>query len=157
MSLHNYIAKVWQKIGDFFKKLGGGAKKALDVGHEVVERIKNFVDSEGIDVLTEIIPGTLDDNIKDGVRAFLSRLLLIIDSLSGEQQQEVIADDQRLKAVIKKINALPDDVKKIFTHGIASHITEQVSAHVGDPVSWSDIQGLQEFVYKEKAEQAAKV
>lgn len=75
MSVGTFIAKIWQGIKNFFKKIPKEAKNAIHIGVVVVDKIKSVVDNPGIDILTAIIPGELDDKVKDKLREVLPKIL----------------------------------------------------------------------------------
>lgn len=71
-----FIRKIIQALKDLFHKLPEEAKNAIHIGVVVVEKIKTFVDSPAVDVLTAIIPGTIDDAIKTKLREALPKILM---------------------------------------------------------------------------------
>lgn len=75
MSLGSFIKKIWEGLKAHFKRLPQDAKNAIHIGVIVVEKIKVFVDNPAVDILTALIPGDIDDKIKDKLREFLPKIL----------------------------------------------------------------------------------
>lgn len=59
-----FVASLWPKVP---KEL----QEKVSIVIRVVENIKNFVDSPAADFLTTVIPGDVDDKIKDWLRKVL--------------------------------------------------------------------------------------
>lgn len=70
----NFLIKLWKKVPDELKV-------TLSNIVDIVERIKTFIDSPGIDLITEAIPGNADDEAVKWLRKTLgdviSRLKLL--------------------------------------------------------------------------------
>lgn len=73
----SFTAKAYKKIPDELKE-----KVSLAV--VIVENIKKFIDSPVADAITAIIPGTVDDQIKEKLRVFLPVLLDKYNALNQE-------------------------------------------------------------------------
>ncbi|HMI03745.1 MAG TPA: hypothetical protein VK541_14775 [Pedobacter sp.] len=58
-----------------FNKIPDELRNQLQVIIQVVENIKQFVDSPGADILTSLIPGTADDKLKEWLRKVLPEIL----------------------------------------------------------------------------------
>lgn len=94
----NFLIKLWKKVPD-------DLKVTLANIVEIVERIKHFVDSPAVDLITEAIPGNADD----AAVAWLRRLL-------GE--------------VISKLNLLDRPTPEYTSsdlHNIATLLTQEVT------------------------------
>jgi hypothetical protein len=75
MSLTTFLTKIWAGIKNLFDGFPSELKIAIHIGVIVTEAIKTFVDSPEADVLTAIIPGSIDDDIKNLLRAKLPAIL----------------------------------------------------------------------------------
>lgn len=64
----SFVAKLWKKVPDELQE-----KVSLAV--KIVEAIKVWVESPTADILTAIIPGDLDDKLKDWLRLILPVIL----------------------------------------------------------------------------------
>jgi len=69
MSLSSFLSKIWSQIKALFDGIPAELKTAIHIGVEVTEKIKTFVDSPAADILTAIIPGDIDDEVKNWLRA----------------------------------------------------------------------------------------
>lgn len=75
MSVGSFLKKIWQGLKNLFKNLPKEAKNAIHIGVVIVDKIKVFVDNPAVDILTALIPGDIDDKIKDKLREFLPKIL----------------------------------------------------------------------------------
>ncbi len=76
MAKHKTVfGKMFGWVGDLFDKLPKTEKGAIHIGVGIVENIKNVVDTKAVDLLTLIVPGELDDKIKDILRKRLPAIL----------------------------------------------------------------------------------
>jgi len=76
-------------------------KKYLPKGIELVEKVKTFIDSPTADVITLIIPGSWDDNLKNIARAFLPKMLLTLRNWN--ELAHITDENEKLKAIILEI------------------------------------------------------
>ena len=104
--------KLLLKIKAFIAKLFETVKEYLPVGIDVTNRFKKFIDSPYADMITALIPGTLDDAAKVWLRA---NLQAIIDSFGG----------------IQTIISLPKPAKNQVFLGIAATINHGLTNEVG--------------------------
>lgn len=61
----DFVASLWPRVP---KEL----QEKVSIVIRVVENIKNFVDSPAADFITTVIPGDVDDKVKDWLRKVLS-------------------------------------------------------------------------------------
>jgi len=143
MSLGKFLRKLWLGISNLFKKIDKEVKEIVPVAIGIIENIKKITDTHIGDVITAIIPGDLDDKIHDQLKEFLPKaimnLTLIGDIAAIEDPNE------KLKAILAKINVSPDDTKKVFYHGLASLVLERLADGKFD---WSDATAVAEYYYQ---------
>jgi hypothetical protein len=150
MSLKSFITKIWGEVETLFNGMPTAMQTAIHIGVIVTENIKNFVDSPAADVLTAIIPGDIDDEIKDWLRAKLPAVLTelkLADSCSG------LTDPQQITAcAIKVLQGLGGDLQSSFLHSLSIFIA-QIAAD--GKLTWSDgvtvLQWYYQNVYKAAA------
>lgn len=65
MSLKTFLQKILDHIKDLFTNIPSETAMALKIGITITENIKTFINSQTADVLTAIIPGDIDDKIKE--------------------------------------------------------------------------------------------
>ena len=143
MSVKTFIAKIWTAVKSLFDGIPAEMKTAIHIGVAVTENIKNFVDSPAADVLTAIIPGDIDDDIKDWLRAKLPTVLTelkLADSCSGLSDPTEITD-----CAIKVLQGLDGDVKSASLHSLSIFIA-QVAAN--GQLTWSDGVTILEWYYQ---------
>lgn len=75
MSFKKFIQSIWSSLRNFFDGLEPKAKDAIAIGVKVVDNIKLIFDTPVPDVITAIIPGNIDDKIKDAIRAALPTIV----------------------------------------------------------------------------------
>lgn len=133
MSLQSFLSKIWGQIKALFDGIPADVKTAIHIGVTITQNIKNFVDSPVADVLTTIIPGDIDDEIKNWLRAKLPSILTelkLADSCSG------LTDPSAITAcAIKVLQGLDGDVKSAFLHNL-SILISQVAAD--GKLTWGD-------------------
>lgn len=95
------------KIKLFIMKLFASVETFIPIGIEVVNKLKIFIDSPTADIITAIIPGTVDDNVKIWLRAWLP---IILGKFGG------------LETIIK----LPVDAQNFIYLGIATEINKGI-------------------------------
>lgn len=143
MSLFSFLTKVWDEVKSLFGGLPAELKIAVDVGVKVTEGLKTFVDSPEADILTAIIPGTLDDDLKALLRKYIPEVLTelkLVDATLGLTDPNAIT-----AAAIKVIQSLDPSISNAFLHNI-SILVAQVSAD--GKLSWSDGVYILEWYYK---------
>jgi len=143
MSLKSFISKIWTRIESLFDGFPVELKTAVHIGVIVTENIKNFVDSPVADILTAIIPGDIDDDIKTWLRAKLPEVLTelkLADSSSG------LTDSTQITAcAVKVIQGLAGDVKSAFLHNLSIFIAQIAS---NGKLTWSDGVSILEWYYQ---------
>lgn len=143
MSLTSFLSKIWSEIKNLFAGIPAELKTAIHIGVIVTENIKTFVDSPAADVLTAIIPGDADDEIKDLLRAKLPEILTelkLADSCGS-----LTGPTQITECAVKVLQGLDGDVQSAFLHSL-SILVAQVAAN--GKLTWSDGVYLLEWYYQ---------
>ncbi|WP_426671256.1 hypothetical protein ACPPVU_08475 [Mucilaginibacter sp. McL0603] len=150
MSLQTFLTKIWNQVKELFNGIPAELKTAIHIGVLITENLKNFVDSPAADVLTAIIPGDIDDEIKTLLRAKLPAILTelkLADSCSG------LADPAAITAcAVKVLQDLDGDIKSAFLHNL-SILVSQVAAD--GKLTWSDGVYILEWYYQHEFKTAA--
>jgi len=150
------MKKLLQKIAEWIKKLFGNLlpelQKAISVGVTITEAIKNFDTANPIvaDILTTIIPGDLDDNIKAKIREELPKIVVelkLVDATLGLKDPNDI-----MLAAVKVIQQLDGDYSSAFLHSL-SILIAQVAAD--GKLTWQDAIYLAEWFYDNQVKKAA--
>jgi hypothetical protein len=143
MSLKNFLRHLWHSIKNLFDKVEAEVKKDVVVAITVVQQIKSVVDSPVADVITAMIPGELDDQIKQQLRVLLPKLIL---ELTLVQSVANIEDENaQLQAILDKLKLSGDDAKNAFYHSLASLILQKLS---DGKLSWTDAVAISEYYYQ---------
>lgn len=133
MSLQTFLSKIWNQVKALFDGIPAELKIAIHVGVIVTENIKNFVDSPAADVLTTLIPGDVDDKIKNWLRA---KLPAILTELKLAESCSSLTDPNEITAcAVKVLQELDGDIKSAFLHNLSILIV-QVAAD--GKLIWSD-------------------
>lgn len=133
MSLASFLSKIWDHLKQLFVSLPQELKTAIHIGVTVTTEINNFVESPGADVLTSIIPGDVDDKIKDALRAKLPQILA---ELKLADQCAGLTDPNEITAcAIKVLQSLDGDIKSSFLHSLSILIAQVAS---DGKLTWSD-------------------
>ena len=150
MSLKTFIAKIWADVKTLFEGIPDEMKTAIHIGVVITENIKNFADSPAVDILTAIIPGDIDDEIKNWLRAKLPTILTelkLADSCGG------LTDPLQITAcAIKVLQGLSGDVKSVFLHNLSIFIAQTAS---GGKLTWADGVSILEWYYQNEYKTAA--
>lgn len=143
MSLKTILAKIWATIKSLFDGMPANLKTAIHIGVAVTENVKKFVDSPAADVLTAIIPGDIDDQIKALLR---SKLPAILTELKLADNCAGLTDPSAITAcAINVLQGLDGDIKSAFLHNL-SILVAQVAAD--GELTWSDGVYLLEWYYQ---------
>ena len=150
MSLTTFLTRIWNEIKTLFAGFPSQLKTAIHIGAQVTENIKTFVDSPAADVLTAIIPGDIDDEIKNWLRA---KLPVILTELKLADSCGNLTDPSEITAcAVKILQDLDGDTKSAFLHNI-SILVAQVAAD--GKLSWSDGVYLLQWYYDHEFKSAA--
>ena len=143
MSLESFLSKIWNEIKSLFTGMPAELQTAIHIGVIVTENVKNFVDSPAADVLTALIPGDADDELKDLLRTKLPAILTelkLADSCSG------VTDPSQITAcAVKVLQGLDGDVQSAFLHSL-SVLVAQVAAD--GKLTWGDGVYLLQWYYQ---------
>lgn len=143
MSLGKFLKKIWTGIKKLFDGLTPKLQSAIHIGVTIVEKIKNFVAGPGADVLTIIIPGDLDDKIKEKLREMLPKIfteLKLVEQCAGETDPNKIVE-----CGINTLQQISGDFQSAFLHDL-SILIAQVAAD--GKLTWSDAVFILEWYYK---------
>lgn len=143
MSLKNFLRHLWQSIKNLFDKVENEVKKDVVIAISVVQQIKTVVDSPVADVVTALIPGDVDDLIKEQLRQWLPKIILqlaLVQSISNIEDENA-----QLQAILDKIKLSSDETKSAFYHSLASLILQKLS---DGKLSWTDAVAISEYYYQ---------
>lgn len=149
MSLQTFLNKIWTEIKSLFAGMPSELQTAIHIGVLVTQNIKNFVDSPAADVLTAIIPGDIDDEIKNWLRAKLPEILTelkLADSCSGLTNPTDIT-----ACAIKVLQGLDGDIQSAFFHNLSVLVAEVAA---DGKLTWSDGVYLLQWYYKNEYQAA---
>ncbi|HTI58422.1 hypothetical protein [Mucilaginibacter sp.] len=150
MSLKSFLSKIWAEVKRLFEGIPSELKTAIKIGVLVTENIKKFTDSPAADVLTAIIPGDIDDRVKDLLRAKLPAILAelkLADSCAGLTDPADITS-----CAIKVLQGIGGDPQSAFLHNLAILVAEVAA---DGKLSWGDGVYLLEWYYKHEYKPAA--
>lgn len=143
MSLTTFLSKIWAEVKGLFNNISPELKTAINIGVIVTQNIKSFVDSPAADILTAIIPGELDDDLKILLRAKLPEILTelkLADSCGS------LTDPAEITAcAVKVLQALDGDISSSFLHSLSILVAEVAS---DGKLTWSDGVYLLEWYYQ---------
>jgi len=144
MSLQTFLSKIWDEIEALFSGMPAGLKTAIHIGVIVTENLKNFVDSPAADILTALIPGDADDELKDLLRA---KLPTILTELKLADSCGSLTDPAQITAcAVKVLQDLDGDIQSAFLHNL-SVLIAQVAAD--GKLSWGDGVYLLQWYYQQ--------
>jgi len=142
------LKKFFRKIGQFFEKLFKGLlpdlKKAIHIGVIVTNAIKEFdlANAGTVDIITKLIPGELDDKIKDKIREelpmIMTQLQLVDNTMMLTNKDEIVA------SAVKTLQQLSGDYRSAFLNSL-SIIVAQVASD--GKLDWNDAKYLLSWYY----------
>ncbi|MES2620178.1 MAG: hypothetical protein V4615_04930 [Bacteroidota bacterium] len=142
MSLKSFFKRVLASIKKAFESLAPEFKQAVHIGVLVVDNMKKFVESPAADVITALIPGTVDDLVKERLRQFLPKIM--IEMKLAEQCAGLTDPNEIVACAVKTLQQIGDDwiansAKKNFYNSIAVLIGEVAS---DGKLTWDDMQWI---------------
>ncbi|MDO3624733.1 hypothetical protein [Mucilaginibacter sp. BT774] len=150
MSLSSFLTKIPNQIKALFDGIPAELKTAVHIGVEVTESIKTFVDLPAADILTAIIPGDIDDEVKNWLR---TKLPIILTELKLADSCWQLTDPSEITAcAVKVLQGLDGSVKSAFLHNL-SILMVQVAAD--GKLTWSDGVYILEWYYTHEFKAAA--
>lgn len=145
------MKKLLKKIGEWIKRLFIGInpvlQKAVSIGADVAEAVKNFdtVNPIVADIITALIPGTVDDMVKSRLREYLPKIAVQLRLVQATQGLK--DPNQIMLAAVKVIQQMDGDYKSAFLHNL-SIMAAQVASD--GKLDWSDAVYLLEWYYQNK-------
>lgn len=150
MSLKTFLTKIWAGIRSLFEKIPANLKTAIHIGVLITENVKKFTDSPVADVLTVLIPGDIDDKIKEILR---KQLPVILTELKLSDECAGLTDPAEITAcAVRVLQTMDVDIQSAFLHNL-SILVAQVAAD--GQLSWSDGVYLLEWYYQHHYKNAA--
>jgi hypothetical protein len=150
MSLQTLLTKIWNEIKTLFNGIPAELKTAIHIGVVITENIKTFVDSPGADILTAIIPGDIDDEIKDWLRA---KLPAVLTELKLADSCGNLTDPLQItQCAVSVLQGLDGDIKSAFLHNLSIFIA-QIAAN--GKLTWGDGVLILEWYYQNEYKTAA--
>jgi hypothetical protein len=142
MPLFKFIGHFFDNV---FKKVKNVAEKEIVFAVKVADNIKEFdvKHPEAADILTAIIPGTVDDALKQKAREALPKILLELNI--AKECVELQNTDLFVKCAIEKLSTFEPKIKGLMLHNIAILLTD---AFADGKVTISEITGVIEAVYQ---------
>jgi hypothetical protein len=145
MSLKSFLNRILDHIKSLFNTIPNEIATALKIGISVTENIKNFVNSPAADVLTAIIPGDLDNTIKEKLQ--LSIPVILTELKPIESSLKLTKPNDIASAAIETITAMDKNIRCGVLHQLSILITQKVA---DGKLSWSDGVYLSQWYYEHK-------
>jgi len=143
MSLKSFLSKICGEVKSLFDGIPDELKIAIHISVIITENIKSFVDSPAADILTAIIPGDLDDELINLLRA---KLPAILTELKLADSCGSLTDPSQITScAVSVLQGLDGDIKSAFLHNL-SILIAQVAANGN--LTWSDGVYILEWYYQ---------
>jgi hypothetical protein len=150
MSLQSFLTKIWNQIKALFDGIPAELKTAIRIGVEVTENIKTFVDSPAADILTAIIPGDIDDEVKNWLRA---KLPIILTELKLADSCGQLTDPAEITAcAVRVLQSLDKNTQSAFLHSLSILVAQVAS---DGKLTWSDGVYILQWYYEHEFKTAA--
>lgn len=154
MSLKTFLHNIWASISHLFGGLAAEAKVAIHYAAIITDAIKNFdtAHPEVADILTAIIPGNVDELIKQKLRAALPKIVVelrLVDATLGLTDPNEI-----MLAAVKVIQGLTGSVRSSFLNSLSTLIAEVTA---DGKLDWNDAAYIEKWFYDHEYEAAPVV
>lgn len=147
MSLKTIINAIGKFFSKIWKSLSPTLKNAVHIGVTITEAIKNYdaANPGTIDLLTKIIPGDLDDKLKEKIRTNLPdvmlQLRLVDTSLNLTDPAEIVA------AAIDMLNKMGGIYRKQALNDLSIAIANVAA---DGKLNWDDAVYILKYYYDHK-------
>ena len=144
MKIPSWLTNIWKAIQSLFNGIPSELKSAIHIGVVVTENIKTFVESPAADILTAIIPGNVDDGIKNLLRANIPDILTklkLVDECAKSTPEEITA------CAVKHLQEVTGNLRGVFLHNL-SVLIAQVAAD--GKLTWQDGAYIMEWYYQHR-------
>jgi len=131
--LKDFLVNIWNWIERVFHNLPAEYKKLIPIAYDIVSNILTVENSGALDLLTQIIPGNLDNVLNDRLKKLIPEVLLSLG----------IGKD--LPEVVDYIKSLTGNQKIIFLSGLNTLFTHLLS---DGNFSVTDAQAVQAWFHK---------
>ncbi len=142
-----FLAKIWEGIKQLFSGLSGVLKTAIHTGVTITEKIKDFdtANPEYADILTAIIPGHYDNDVKNWLRSHIPDILVKLKLAEGCAD---LSDPNEITlCAIKTLQAMDGNIKSAFLHNLSVLIAQVAS---DGQLDWKDGVYLLQWYYEHK-------
>jgi len=119
------VGNFLRSLVEFFKNLTAKTRELTPEILQVVNNVKNFVDSPGCDFLTAVIPGTWDNWLQDLMKAYLPKLLDILNKV--ESYAEIADPNERMKAIVANMQLSEGDLRDVTFQPMAAKLVEKAT------------------------------
>lgn len=141
----SFFSRLWDHVKQLFGGLPKELKVAIHIGVSVVEAMKTVIDSPIADVITAIIPGDIDDKIKEWLRAKIPNIL--VDMKLADSCGDLTDTNEITACGVKVLQGLDGDVKSAFLHNLSIMVAQAAS---DGKLTWSDGIYLLQWYYENK-------
>jgi len=143
MKIPSWLKKIWKAIQSLFSSIPSELKSAIHIGVLVTENIKNFVESPVADVLTTVIPGEIDNQIKTLLRNQLPNILIKLKL--ADQCANLTNPEEITICAVKCLQGLNVNIKGAFLHNLSVLIAQIAS---DGKLTWEDGAYVMEWYYQ---------
>ncbi|WP_295772887.1 hypothetical protein [uncultured Mucilaginibacter sp.] len=143
MSFTSWLKKIWKQIKALFDRIPSEIKSALHIGVVVTENLKIFVESPIADLLTAVIPGHIDDRIKQILREKLPILLTqlkLADTCSNSANANEV-----VSCAIEQLKLMDGNLRNATLHNLSVLISQLAS---DGKLDWKDGAYVMEWYYQ---------
>jgi hypothetical protein len=145
IQIPKWLIKIWKAIQQLFNGIPAHLKKAIHTGVTVTENIKNFVDSPVADIITALIPGETDNQVKEALRKALP--VILVQLRLADQCSTASSPDQITACAIKTLQSLTGNLKSASLHSL-SVLIAQVAAD--GKLTWEEGAYIMEWYYQHR-------
>jgi hypothetical protein len=131
--LKDFLVNIWNWIERVFHNLPAEYKRLVPIAYDIVSNIMKVENSGALDLLTQLIPGNLDDKLNEWLKKLIPEVLLSLG----------VGKD--LPEVVDYIKSLTGNQKIVFLSGLNTLFTHLLS---DGNFSVTDAQAVQAWFHK---------
>lgn len=124
MSIESILEATISSIKNFIEKILPSSKKLLDLALIIVNGIKTFADSSVTDIITVLIPGDVDDHIKELIRKKLPAIMIDLKLASSEANK---VPEEIVKDGIASVQSMSVNVKSVTLQSIWQLLSNEIT------------------------------
>lgn len=144
-----FFGKIFGSLWDFIKSPFDNADHTLlEIAIVVTNKVKNFLNSGVVDILTSVIPGNIDDTLVEILKKKVP--IILADQLALKSLSDPNVDPKDVaKELIDTFGGIPDEKKEKFYTTVAAEVFIFLQQHKnGEKITFGQAAAFVETAYQ---------